>query len=388
MNHELVITTYQEHMYSCYYEDGTLTELYRLSDMADTVRLGNIYVGRIQNVVKNLNAAFVEIQPGTICYYSLQEHTPYYLNAKKQGTTPAIGDEILVQVTKEAMKTKAPTVDSSFRLTGNLTVVTLSSTKVMVSKKLPKDETIAAIKEQLEPLVPDGYGIILRTNAYEQSISAIQAEAMKLLKQLQSIIEHAACHTVYSCLYQERSSLLQLLDDYKNDSLTRITTDLPEIYEELSEYLHPAEQQRLFFHETKLQPLYAIYRLDRDIKELSGTRVWLKSGAYLLIEQTEAMVVIDVNTGKAVNRKEKQQHLLQVNREAATEIARQLRLRNLSGIIVIDFIDMEQLDSKQLLIEHLCRELKRDRIPTRFMDMTALNLVELTRKKVRKPLKI
>lgn len=387
MNHELMITRYREQLYSCYYEEGKLVELYRLSDTDNTVRLGNIYVGRIQNVVKNLNAVFVEVQPGVVCYYPLSEQPPRFLN-HKQGNTPAIGDELLVQVTKEAMKTKAPTVDCTIQLTGNLAVVTLDSAKVMVSKKLPRDEKVAAIKEHLEALVPDGYSVIVRTNAYEQSLEAITSEVTGLIRQLQTILSHAACHKVYSCLYQERSSLIQLMDDYQNSSLTRIVTDVPDIYEELCEHLHPEEQDKLVCYEPKQQPLYAIYRLDRDIKELSGTKLWLKSGAYLVIEQTEAMVVIDVNTGKAVNRKEKQQHLLNVNIEAATEIARQLRLRNLSGIIVIDFIDMEPEEYKQCLIEHLCRELKRDRVPTRFIDMTGLNLVELTRKKVRKPLKV
>ena len=135
-----------------------------------------------------------------------------------------------------------------------------------------------------------------------------------------------------------------------------------------------------------MQPLYALYRLDRDWKEITEKRVWLKSGAYLVIEQTEAMVVIDVNTGKAVNKKKREEHFLKVNQEATTEIARQLRLRNLSGIIMIDFIDMENLVHKDALIQHLCREIKKDRVQTAYVDMTALNLVELTRKKVQKSL--
>ena len=179
---------------------------------------------------------------------------------------------------------------------------------------------------------------------------------------------------------------MQLLDDYTGQTFTRIITDLPDVYENLEEYGEQYPDVQLQLYETEFQPLYAVYRLDRDWKEVTGKRVWLNSGAYLVIEQTEAMVVIDVNTGKAINRNRKQQHLKKINMEAADEIVRQLRLRNLSGIIMIDFIDMENLENREELIEHLCNRLRQDRIPTNYIDMTRLNLVELTRKKVRKSL--
>ena len=177
-----------------------------------------------------------------------------------------------------------------------------------------------------------------------------------------------------------------MLNDYNNPDLTQIITDIPEIAAEVRDSLPEADREKVRLYSGELQPLYALYRLDRDWKEITEKRVWLKSGAYLVIEQTEAMVVIDVNTGKAVNKKKREEHFLKVNQEATTEIARQLRLRNLSGIIMIDFIDMENLVHKDALIQHLCREIKKDRVQTAYVDMTALNLVELTRKKVQKSL--
>lgn len=380
MNKELMITEYDEHICACYYEDGRLTELNVLSK---TSILGNIYVGRVQNIVKNLDAAFVEIQPGLVCFYSLKENRHFFLNPKHSDTV-VVGDELLVQVTKEAIKSKAPLAGSELHLTGNLVIVTTGRQTVGISKKLPNDAKTKQIREALEAQLPEGYGVIVRTNAYDSPLEAIELEFKELLARFMNLLSHADCHKVYSCLYQERPPIIQLLDDYIGHSFTRVITDLSDIYEELTPYtkLHPEVQT--FLYEQKIQPLYAVYRLDRDWKELTGKRVWLNSGAYLVIEQTEAMVVIDVNTGKAIDSKKKQTHLKRVNLEAADEIARQLRLRNLSGIIMIDFIDMEQQADRDELVEHLISSLRKDRIQTSYIDMTKLNLVEVTRKKVRK----
>lgn len=381
MSHELMITKYENHICACYYEEERLTELQIITSSI----IGNIYVAKVQNVVQNLEAAFVEIQPGVVCYYSLQENEHYFLNPKNTNRLAA-GDEILVQVTKEAIKTKAPTVSSELHLTGKLVIVTFGTGKVGVSKKLPNDEKTRMMKTELEKSLPKGYGAILRTNSYESTLDAVREEFQHLLQKLTALVEQAGYHKAYSCLYQERTTLARLLKDYNNPDLNRIVTDLPEIEAEIRDYLTEADKGKLRLYSGELQPLYALYRLDRDWKEITGTRVWLKSGAYLVIEQTEAMVVIDVNTGKAVNKKKREEHFLKVNQEAATEIARQLRLRNLSGIIMIDFIDMEHQTCKEALIRHLCQEIKKDRIQTSYVDMTGLNLIELTRKKVQKSL--
>lgn len=385
MSQELMITKYENRICACYYEDYSLAEMQILDSQSDSI-LGNIYVAKVQNVVKNLDAAFVEIQPGVACYYSLKENKHHFLNVKNTEKV-VVGDELLVQVTKEAIKSKAPLVGSELHLTGNLVIVTLGSGKVGISNKLPKDEHTASMKAVIEAKLPEGYGAIIRTNAYENTVEAVEEEFDYLIKQLTSIVEQAKYHKVFSCLYQERTPLVKLINDYNNQDLTKIVTDLPEIHEELLEIIPVEQQDKVSFFTQELQPLYAIYRLDRDWKEVTGKHVWLKSGAYLVIEQTEAMVVIDVNTGKAVNKKNREEHFLKVNMEAATEIARQLRLRNLSGIIMIDFIDMEHLEHKGQLIEHLTREIQKDRIQTSYIDMTQLNLVELTRKKVRKSLR-
>lgn len=389
--HELMITQYENRTCACYYEEGVLSELTilpnRQAEQKQTSLLGNIYVGRVQNIVRNLEAAFVEIQPGLACYYSLEENkTHLVLNAKSKKALTA-GDEILVQVSREASKTKAPTVSAELQLTGNLVILLYGKKRVNISRKLPSDERIRKLKAELENRLPEGFGVIVRTNAYESTDTAILEEFDALLEQLTTLIAQAGYHTVFSCLYQENTPLKRMLNDYNNEALTRIITDIPVVFEELSTLLPSGEQEKLELFQPQFQPLYAIYRFDRDWKEAVEQRVWLKSGGYLVIEQTEALTVIDVNTGKAVSKKSRQDNILKVNLEAAGEVARQLRLRNLSGIIIVDFIDMEQKEQREKLITHLCQEIKKDRIPTNFVDITRLNLVELTRKRVQKSLK-
>lgn len=455
MEREWMITSYQNHICSCIYENSRLMELELLesaggvggsssghapdyvfgqksmgmsahASQTDAV-LGNIYVGKVQNIVKNLNAAFVEISKGVPCYFPLDENTPIYLNPKNTERL-VIGDEILVQVTKEAIKQKAPSVSSALSLSGQYVVVRLGTGDVGISKKLPKDthtkELKALVKKHITqhpwekepnattPVIQSSlekdsretnlserepqakgelhpnYDVILRTNAYTSDIEAVLQELDWLLTRLQSIVEYAKFHKPYSCLYSGISQLARIYQDLPKSELVKITTDLPEVYSELQELtIHTQEAELLRFYEPDLQPLYALYRLDRDYKEATAKQVWLKSGAYLVIEQTEAMVVIDVNTGKAVNKRNRDEHFLKINLEAATEIARQIRLRNLSGIIMIDFIDMKEESHKIQLIDHVKQVIRNDRIPTNYIDMTRLNLVELTRKKVRKSLR-
>lgn len=412
MTREWMITSYQNHIWSCIYEDSKLMELEILNDIQKSsdehernfhsnhtepapdkqygsVTLGNIYVGRVQNVVKNLNAAFIEIQNGVPCYYSLDDNTPVYLNPKNTDRI-VIGDEVLVQVSKEAIKQKAPVVSSTLSLTGTYVVVETGKHTVGISKRLSKDENLISLKQIIQKELPEGYSVILRTNAAGADPETVLSEYHTLLSKLQDIIDTAKYKKVFSCLYQEAGELKRILQNIQNPNLIKITTDLPEIYDALTlllkDSIPESDPAILKLYKQELQPLYAVYKLDRDYKEAVEKKVWLRSGAYLVIEQTEAMVVIDVNTGKAVNKKAKEEHFLKVNMEAMTEIVRQLRLRNLSGIIMIDFIDMEEASSRASLIEHIKAEIKKDRIPTNYIEMTKLNLVELTRKKVQRSL--
>mgnify|MGYP000508954607 CR=1 FL=1 len=190
-------------------------------------------------------------------------------------------------------------------------------------------------------------------------------------------------------MLRARPAYLSSVLGSRSNFLKEILTDDKKIYEELSVFLQeemPEDCNKLRFYEDRSYPRKAAWRLEKGMDEALSTKVWMKSGAYLIIEPTEALTVIDVNTGKCVTGKNKQETIRKINLEAAREIAREIRLRNLSGIIVVDFINMDAAENRKLLMEEFASWLKRDPIKTTLVDMTALELVEVTRKKLRKPL--
>ena len=349
--------------------------------------LGNIYVGRVQKVVPNIQAAFIEIKPGLSCYYSMEEKAAPVFAKKIPSSRLVQGDELLVQVTRESVKTKAPTVSGNLNLTGRYLVVTSGDCRLSFSSKLTKAE-----KEQfrtlLEPEWDGSYGIIVRTNAKEAETPVLLAELQQLKTQLQSICDTAAMRTCFSCVSHTPESYMSYLKNSRQEGLIEIVTDLPQVYEQIEQQLSDPvfAQIPVRLYEDPLLPLAALYNLNKQTEEALQPKVWMKSGGYLVIEPTEALTVVDVNTGKSVNKKNRQEHFLKINLEAAEETAAQLRLRNISGIVIIDFINLEQEEDRNIVMEHLRRCVKVDSVPVQVIDMTKLNLVELTRKKVEKSL--
>ena len=194
--------------------------------------------------------------------------------------------------------------------------------------------------------------------------------------------------TCFSCVYKTEPFYISAVRDANSRNLEEIVTDSPEISRQISDYLDtnsPEEKEKLRFYEDKLLPLYKLHRLETALEEIQHEKVWLNSGGFLVIQQTEAFVSIDVNSGKFTGKKKMQETYRKINLEAAKEIARQLRLRNLSGIILIDFINMENPDHQDELFHVLQKYLRKDPVKSRAVDITPLHILELTRKKVRKP---
>ena len=382
---QIIITKYQERPVLCLFQDGTLTELYFEESSS---RVGNIYVGRIQNIVQNIHAAFVEIGRNELTYFSLKDETPIYLN-RKNTTKPAVGDEILIQVVKDGIKTKAPQVSSKLTLAGKYIVLNMEPGTIGISNKIRDDARRKALKKLVKACIPDTFGAIIRTNAAEADAIAIEAEVGMLSERLQEILDVAGYRKAGQCLYQVPDSFIQRIMGYCNSELEEITTDLPAVYTTLTQYFElydeSAKQKLRLYQDTNLS-LSNAYNLTRAIDHAATKRVWMKSGAYLIIEQTEAMVVIDVNTGKAIGRQNMEEHFFQINVEAARECAYQIRLRNLSGIIMIDFINMQDAGHNAELVRILKEALAKDSVQTNYIDTTALGLVEITRKKVHKSL--
>ncbi len=378
----------QELIVSAYYEDGKAVELSCFCP-EETELLGSIYIGKVKNIVKNIEAAFIEIEGGILCYYSLREQEePLYIK-EKTGSRLSPGDELLVQVNREAVKTKAPAVTCNLNFPGKYLVLTTGEKKLGLSSKLSKEE-----KERLraiaEPFLTGEFGVIVRTNAAQAPEELLREEFERLSSICRKVLTAGKHQSCFSRVYREPPAYAAGIRSLKKESLSRIITDDLEIYETLSEYLltyQPEDRGKLRFYTEESPDLNRFYKVASSLKAALQERVWLKSGAYLIIQPTEALTVIDVNTGKYDGRGKSRETFLRINLEAARETARQLRLRNLSGIIVVDFIDMEEEADKKALMELLEQELLKDPVKTVLVDMTPLGLVEITRKKVRKTLK-
>ena len=226
----------------------------------------------------------------------------------------------------------------------------------------------------------------------EISADASKEEILKELEYLKGLYHKAAVdgrsRTCFSCVYRTEPFYISAVRDANSRNLEEIITDIPEISRQISDYLNsnsPEEKEKLRFYDDKLLPLYKLYRLETVLEEIQHEKVWLNSGGFLVIQQTEAFVSIDVNSGKFTGKKKMQETYRKINLEAAKEIARQLRLRNLSGIILIDFINMENQDHQDELFHVLQKYLRKDPVKAKAVDITPLHILELTRKKVRKP---
>ena len=389
MNRKLIITKIEDKIITTVLENEKVVELHVSKDEEnDSIKLGNIYVGRVKNIVANIKAAFIEVAPGVECYYAIDENpTPIF--TKKIGKKPfCIGDELLVQVSKEAVKTKAPTVSSKLNLTGKYAVLTYGDTRVGASAKLAKENKLRLIEFATEYATSE-FGIIMRTNAKDAESELLHAELAKLCREYQHLKEHASTRICYSCMLGAPKEYLTELKNIYQEGLTDIIIEDKTIYIEAKTYIEkeqPEDADKLRLYEDKLLPLHKLYGIESLLVNALKERVWLKSGAYLVIQPTEALTVIDVNTGKCISKKQDDEAYLKINLEAARESARQIRLRNLSGIILVDFINLSKEEYMDELLSVFRQELQKDPIVTSLVDVTKLQLVEVTRKKVRKPL--
>lgn len=363
--------------------------------------VGNIYVGRVQNISENIAAAFVDLGQGYLTFLPLAEAKNAFVTNRKPDGRLKAGDEVLVQVAREPVKTKLASVTTQISLAGRYAVVescgpeytgrsTASVTEadgrqkrvIHVSSKLSiKQQDRFRSIEDLQQIAED-YQLIVRTNAGElENDKPLIAESRHLAEQLNHLLQIADKRTCYSCLYREKPDYLHFIENTYMTEYDEIVTDIPEIYDTLKENLTENDIP-IRLYEDSMLPLYKLYAVEIRIKELLNKKVWLNSGAYLVIEPTEALISIDVNSGKNEHGKNQEETFLKINLEAAEMIAVQLRARNLSGIILVDFINMKKSAHNRQLMEYMRSLLKKDSVTADVVDMTGLGLMEITRKKV------
>lgn len=394
MNKKLkfVFTKYQNQILRVQYENEKPVEIH-FSD--DDQILGTVYNARVKDIVPYLNAAFVEYLPGKKAYFQMDQNPEpvYTKKCNPQNPKLSCGDEILIQISKEAMKTKDPVATSAISFTGRYLVLTVGKNFLGFSGKIHDEKWKTAMKDQFSEICTDEYGFIFRTNSYGVAADVVKSEAASL-SQKWDLYKKKAIHSIgRSMIYQPPKAYIQdIVNAYgqaKGYELTQVITDDAAIFSQLQDYWEntPYDHSILSLYQDPMVSLDKVYRIEKLLGDALNQRVWLKSGGYLVIEPTEAMTVIDVNTGKMVSGKKNQAAILKLNLEAAKEIAYQLRLRNISGIIVVDFINMDSREDKQQLMDRMQNYLANDPVRTCLVDMTQLNLVEITRKKIHKTLR-
>ncbi len=369
-------------------------KLLRLTTDEESGRMeGMICIAKVMDIVPNINAAFLRVHGERKCFIKLDDLQNGY-NLTRPGQNFAQGDNVLVKITKEASKGKEASATSDIRMEGKLCVVSFGSTGVLFSHKITTKRR-DILKQELSNagFIPqNGIQIIIRTEAEDNNVSSdeIIKEADVLSNHLNEILEKAKHRSDYSIILgvmPKHLELIQSISDNNDIVLDKILTDDKEIFEQTKLYLTerlPKMTEKLHFYEDSLVSLNVLYGLEGKLSEALSDKVWLKCGGFLYIEPTQALTVIDVNSGKYDKKSDREETYFRVNTEAAEEIATQIFVRNLTGIIVIDFINMEQKEHRDELLKALTVFLQKDVNPGRVLGFTRLGLVEITRKKTDK----
>lgn len=362
----LVVSKVRNKILGFQFEENKLSRIYNLENKS---LVGNIYVGYVKDIVKNLNAAFVEIDGESKGFLSLKN----YPHKIKQG------DKILVQVAGDKVKTKDYLLTWKLNISVGSVILTVGNNNFSISKKIDDSLLREQYKNSFSHFCTDEYGFILRTNAQSKDLKNLENNINATIEIYNQTVNKFNFLKAKTLVYK-KDKQLEVLEDFvlKKDGM--VITDVEQIYESLK-----AADICASFNDEKKINLINKYSLEKHLQNSLNRHVWLKSGGYLIIEHTEAMTVIDVNTGKADFKSNRDKTIQKINEEAAKEIARQLQIRNISGTIIVDFIGSDELKNGNL-IAVMRQEVKKDYVSCSVVDITKLGLMEITRKKQEQPL--
>jgi len=359
-------------------DSGRLVELLIEQKNRQTI-VNNIYRGRVQSILAGMEAAFVDIGQNKNAFLRLN-------NKMYAGIKLKQGMEITVQVLKDATGTKGAVLNDELNIAGKFIVlIPEGGNYIAVSNKIENEEERSRLKDLVKELKPENYGVIVRTNAEGKTLEEIKEEIESIYLTCKKMLETAPYQKAPCLLYKEASVIDRAIRDFYSEETDEFVVNDEEEYKRLSELSIDGFDKKLRLYSEK-SPIFDYFCIETQIDKALQKHVWLKSGGFLVIEQTEACTVIDVNTGKFVGKKNSQDTIFKTNKEAAVEIAKQLRLRNLSGIIIVDFIDMLANERRLELLNILTEETKKDSVKTFVVGMTELGLVQLTRQKKREPI--
>jgi ribonuclease G len=441
MKKEIVInSTANEHRIAIL-EDGRLAELFVETPGKERM-VGDIYLGKVAKVMPGIRAAFIDVglQQDAFLHFSdigssLSEYNALFEDddddeensstasvsepastldaapasdqaapaqrgeARPQGQSGGNGrhqrserevniqkgQDILVQITKEPVGKKGVRVTSEISLPGRFLVLLPFDGKVGVSKKLADFKEKRRLRRVVRPLLPQGFGAIIRTVAEGKDDALIKQDLEELLKVWSNIEKTVKAENPPTLVYKDMTTTSSVIRDLFGDKVERVAVDDKKLFKEIKAYVQwmsPDMLDRLEYYKGK-EPIFDKYGVEKDIQNLMSKKVWLKSGGYIFIEKTEAMTVIDVNSGRYAAKKEQELNSLRTDLEAAREMCRQLRLRDIGGIVVVDFIDLEDEKNKKKVYDEVKKELKRDRAKATVLPMTEFGLMQITRQRIR-----
>jgi ribonuclease G len=413
MNKELIVRSSSDIVDFALLKDGKLIELHKDEDDNDFA-VGDIFIAKIRKVMPGLNAAFVNVgyeKDGFLHYHDLGPQLPSLVKFIKRVSTGKLRDydlkdfplekdldkhgkianaiksnqSILVQVVKEPISTKGPRISSELSIAGRHIVLVPFSNRISISQKIESQEEKDRLKRLVKSITPKGFGVIIRTVAEGKKVAELDSDLQNLLGRWT-----AMCKKLYKAHHPtkvlgEMNKASSILRDIFNDSFSAIVVDDEEMYIQVKDYVQqiaPKKESIVKFH--KSGPIFEKFGIERQIKTSFGRTVSMARGAYLVIEHTEALHVVDVNSGNRSNKEKNQEDMaLEVNMISAQEIARQLRLRDMGGIIVIDFIDMGRAENRKKLYNYLRDEMKDDKAKHKILPPSKFGLVQITRQRVR-----
>ena len=373
-------------------EDGDLVEVYTEWE-SNRRMVGNIYKGRITNVLPGMQAAFVDIGLEKNAFLYVKDAIPSDFTDGDNKPSREIsikdvvknGQEIIVQVIKEPIGTKGARVTTHLTFPGRYLVLMPYVNYIGVSRRIKEESERERIKKVMEEIIPNNMGVIVRTAAEGKEHRELREDLKFLIKLWQRIEKEKYLGFAPKIIYRDLDLLQRTLRDMFTNDIDRFVINSKEKYEsviELIEWIAPQLKNRVELFTGELD-LFDTYNIETMIRNALSKKVWLKSGGYIVIDQTEALTAIDVNTGKYVGSVDLEDTVLKINKEAAKEIAKQLRLRDIGGIIIIDFIDMNHPEGEKEVLDVLQQALANDRTKTNVLGITQLGLLEMTRKKVR-----
>ena len=416
MNKELIIRKDENAVDFALLKDGKLIELHKEEEKANKFLVGDIFIAKIRKPVAGLNAAFVNVgfeKDAFLHYHDLGPQLASYLKFSKLVSAGKIKDfslknfqfekeidkdgaisdilsanqSILVQVVKEPISTKGPRISSELSFAGRFLVLVPFSDRVSVSQKIEDKAEKDRLKKLVQAVKPKGFGVIVRTVAEGKKTAELEKDLQNLNDRWLAMCKKLPTAHHPSKVLGELNKVSSMLRDIFNDTFTGIQVDDEELFQETKDYIAeiaPSKQNMVKLYQHKDTPIFEKYNIERQIKTSFGRTVSMSKGAYLIIEHTEALHVIDVNSGNRSNKATNQEDTaLEVNMIAAAEIARQLRLRDMGGIIVIDFIDMQNPDNRQVLFNFLRDEMSDDKAKHKILPPSKFGLVQITRQRVR-----